>query len=148
MNIVGNSIKFAVVSRLKENFPNVNVYTGSVAKAKYPNFVVNQISAYLESVGRNRFKADFLINVSYWHTAEPLCDKTGKLETALDSIGFELTFVLDRVSVQGKPVRAYNARYEKVDGTVQYTAEYSLMLTKEQAEHIKMNNVIERVEVI
>ena len=126
--IIGETIKSATSLKLGQIFNNPYRYKENITKQKYPNFHIVQVqliktpkglsnSSALNNNKRNRIELNYLINIQY-RVAEDT-ETVSNLQQQLDEVGLILLSNFTELDLE-RPTKIKNARYEKVDGILQF----------------------------
>lgn len=126
--IIGETIKSATSIKLGELFGNIYRYKENITKQKFPNFHIIQVNMSVTPKGlsarnsainikKDRIQLDYLINIQY-RVAEDT-ELVSNLQQQLDDVGLKLLANFSSINLE-KPTKIKNARYEKVDGVLQF----------------------------
>ena len=134
--VIGESIKSAISVKLGEIFGKDAIrYKEAITDIQYPNFFIYQVSVSSDKVSNKIRNLNYLINIRYRYVED--INTVTDLEQKLDEVGFMLAteftdIKLDRIK------RVTNARYEKVDGVLQFFCNLNIRVTEEAEEEVKM----------
>lgn len=130
--VIGESVKSAISIKLGEIFgEDTNRYKEAVTKMLYPNFFIYQVSADITPNTVNRWHIDYLMNIRY-RVAEDTTNIT-TLEQKLDEVALKLMAEFTEIQLE-RPVFVRNARYEKVDGVLQFFFNVTVRIQRELEE--------------
>lgn len=135
MIISSDTIINAISKTLSDNFEGVSIYTNKAEQGLIlPCFFITQKNTEFEKVGRNKYKINYLINISY-HPKE-------LSEVKLNEIAFNLFNLLEVLSLDNKKIiYSKGLRYEIVDGILQFFVNYELTVNKGVTQETKLNNI-------
>lgn len=127
--VIGESVKSATSIKLGEIFgEDTKRYKEAVTKMTYPNFFIYQVSANIIPNTQNRWHIDYLMNIRY-RVAEDTTNLT-TLEQELDKVALKLMAEFTEIQLE-RPIFVRNARYEKVDGVLQFFFNVTVRIQRE-----------------
>lgn len=125
--IIGESIKSATSLKLGELFPNCVRYKENITNQTYPNFHIVQVNVNATPRQRvvqraynkecRRIQLDYLMNIQYRVAKDT--EAITNLRQQLDNIGLKLLVDFKDLNLN-YPTEVNNARYEIVDGILQF----------------------------
>lgn len=118
MEVTGNTIRNAVISKLLEVFPDVYVYDESRTDVKYPHFFVYQISLLCNRERKDYNLLTYSIDVRYRSKADPTLNL--ELQQELDTIGIELLHNFNIIECGEDKIRCSEKNIEKEDGILHF----------------------------
>lgn len=152
--IIGETIKSAISLKLGEIFNNPYRYKENITKPKYPNFIIIQVDANATPKGlsgtsntlntkRNRIQLDYSFNIQY-RVAEDT-ELVHDLRQQLDDIGFKLLTNFTSINLE-VPIKIKNARYEIVDGVLQFFFDITIFALPEIIDETVMGSLDSEID--
>ena len=116
MIIVSETIKNAVVHKLLECLPDVNIYKESTSTPLFPYAVVNQLGIQCQEERNGYFLLTYNMQVQYKPSYDISTEP--RLQQELDRVAMELMAAFDLLESDGEYVRCSEKSYEKVEGVL------------------------------
>lgn len=140
MLIDSEDVKQAIVQKLLELFPDINVYKEAKTNIVYPHFFVYQINLSSEEERKDYFLLFYSMEIRYRLASDSSTDL--KLEQNLDNMGLKLLQSFNIIDFEEEKIRCKDKRYEKVDGVLHFFFTVDI-LTKivSDEERIKQNKL-------
>ena len=142
VEITGESIKGAIGRELRVIIPEATLYREAitnVANLRFPHIFTNQLSIGSYEERRGYYWLTYLVNLRYRHVSDPITSST--LQENLDRVGLLLTAGLQRIRIGEVIIPIKEARYEKVDGVLQFFCNITIQITQEQFKGIEMETL-------
>jgi len=117
MQVTFNDVRYATIEALNAAFPDIPVSDEETAQP--PSFFVQLLEpTHTQELGR-RYRRDHPILVRYFGSSGTE-DKYAMAES--------LTGVLNRIAVNGRPVRGAGMRWQIVDGVLHFNVNYNFLV--------------------
>lgn len=164
--IIGETIKSATSIKLGDIFKVATIkdgvttytyptrYKENITKPKYPSFWIIQVSQSVTPKGlsntsalnskRNRIQIDYLINIQY-RLAENT-ETVSNLRQQLDAVGLKLNTEFTELNLE-KPTKIKNARYEIVDGVLQFFFNITVFAIPDIDDDVLMNILTPNINI-
>lgn len=149
MSIInGESIKNAVIDKLLECLPDVNIYKESTTNPEFPYCNVYQVGVQCIEERDNYFLLTYNMQIRYTHSYDVSMDL--KLQQNLDNVALILMANFDLLKLDDGYIRCSEKTYEKVDGTLLFSFDIQLLVNVvdlDLSEIDKMHDLIYNIIV-
>lgn len=133
----GDAIKSAVARRLATLFEGITVYKEKVNQhLKYPHFFILQINLSREKDLAPFNWLNYQLNIRY----RPNKSFDSKY-SELDQIGLDMMNGLEKIEVEGTPLRPTDMSYQIVDDVLQFFINFRMRVKKEKEERAVMEEL-------
>ena len=145
--IYGETIKTGFAQRLKELYPDVEVFKEKEdEKDLFPNFFILQLTLDTQEDRKDHYFETYYVNIRYREAADTSI--VDKLQQKLDKMGQDMVRNIVYINVNGLPKKLRNCRYEKIDNVVHYFANVTVQVEKEKQLLPIMNEIKTKVNLI
>lgn len=141
--ISGESVKNAVVSRLLECLPDVNIYKESTSSPEFPHCVVHQLGLQCQEERNGYFLLTYNMQVRYTHSYDVSTEL--KIQQVLDNVALTLMSNFDLLEMGEGYIRCIDKSYEKSDGVLIFSFDVQIMVNAvdlDASEIEKMRSLI------
>lgn len=146
--ITGESIKNAVVNKLLECLPGVNVYKESTSTPEFPYAVAHQLGLQCQEERNNYFLLTYNMQVRYIHSYDVSTEL--KIQQILDNIALTLMANFDLLEMDDGYIRCSDKSYEKVDGILYFSFDIQMFVNAvdlDASEIEKMRELIYNIVI-
>ena len=140
--LIGEVIRSAVASKLKNTFLDVTVYKEKIEQGvRYPHFFILPLNTTRERDLGLRGWIYYQVNIRY-----RLMQDFNSKYADLEQMGIDLMWALDTITVSGFELRGRDMSYQIVDGVLQFFINFRMRIKQEQ-EMIKMLTLNNSAEI-
>lgn len=140
MELHSEDVKEAIIKRLLEIAPDVEVYKEATTKVKYPHFFVHQINITDEEERKDYHLLSYSMDIRYRTVSDPSTDL--RLNQNLAEMGMKLLVNFNTIDFEDSKIRCKDKSVENQDGVLHFftTLQILAKLDKNE-ENIKQNKL-------
>ena len=134
LTVEGDTIINAVISKITDAFPNIDVYDETINEGcQYPYFMVYAEDFSEEKLMRENYLQTFIISVLYQYKELPETSYSD-----FNPVGYKLTETLRLIELpNGDKLRGYNINFYPDHQKLEFYINYDIKVANEKAEKIK-----------
>lgn len=140
MELHSEDVKEAIIKRLLEIAPDVEVYKEATTNVKYPHFFVHQINVTDEEERKDYHLLSYSMDIRYRTVSDPSTDL--RLNQNLAEMGMKLLVNFNTIDFEDSKIRCKDKSIENQDGVLHFftTLQILAKLDKNE-ENIKQNKL-------
>lgn len=140
MELHSEDVKEAIIKRLLEIAPDVEVYKEATTNVKYPHFFVHQINVTDEEERKDYHLLSYSMDIRYRTVSDPSTDL--RLNQNLAEMGMKLLVNFNTIDFEDSKIRCKDKSVENENGVLHFftTLQILVKLDKNE-EHIKQNKL-------
>lgn len=140
MELHSEDVKEAIIKRLLEIAPDVEVYKEATTNVKYPHFFVHQINVTDEEERKDYHLLLYSMDIRYRTVSDPSTDL--RLNQNLAEMGMKLLVNFNTIDFEDSKIRCKDKSVENQDGVLHFftTLQILAKLDKNE-ENIKQNKL-------
>ena len=140
MELHSEDVKEAIIKRLLEIAPDVEVYKEATTNVKYPHFFVHQINITDEEERKDYHLLSYSMDIRYRTVSDPSTDL--KLNQNLAEMGMKLLVNFNTIDFENSKIKCKDKSVENQDGVLHFFTTLQI-LTKldKNEENIKQNKL-------
>ena len=140
MELHSEDVKEAIIKRLLEIAPDVEVYKEATTNVKYPHFFVHQINVTDEEERKDYHLLSYSMDIRYRTVSDPSTDL--RLNQNLAEMGMKLLVNFNTIDFEDSKIRCKDKSVENQDGVLHFftTLQILAKLDKNE-ENIKQNKL-------
>lgn len=140
MELHSEDVKEAIIKRLLEIAPDVEVYKEATTNVKYPHFFVHQINITDEEERKDYHLLSYSMDIRYRTVSDPSTDL--RLNQNLAEMGMKLLVNFNTIDFEDSKIRCKDKSIENQDGVLHFftTLQILAKLDKNE-ENIKQNKL-------
>ena len=140
MELHSEDVKEAIIKRLLEIAPDVQVYKEAVTNPKYPHFFVHQINVTDEEERKDHHIIKYMMDIRYRTTSDPSTDL--RLNQNLAEMAMRLLVNFNIIDFDDSKIKCNDKSVENEDGVLHFfTTLRVLAKLDKNEEHIKQNTM-------
>lgn len=146
MELHSEDVKEAIIKRLLEIAPDVEVYKEATTNVKYPHFFVHQINITDEEERKDYHLLSYSMDIRYRTVSDPSTDL--RLNQNLAEMGMKLLVNFNTIDFEDSKIKCKDKSVENQDGVLHFftTLQILAKLDKNE-EHIKQNKLSMGVKI-
>lgn len=141
MELHSEDVKEAIIKRLLEIAPDIEVYKEATTNVKYPHFFVHQINVTDEEERKDYHLLTYSMDIRYRTVSDPSTDL--KLNQNLSSIGLKLLTNFNIIDFNESKIRCNDKSIEVQDGVLHFFTTLSTLVKLDKGEEINKQNSLE-----
>lgn len=140
MELHSEDVKEAIIKRLLEIAPDVEVYKEATTNVKYPHFFVHQINITDEEERKDYHLLSYSMDIRYRTVSDPSTDL--RLNQNLAEMGMKLLVNFNTIDFEDSKIRCKDKSVENENGVLHFftTLQILVKLDKNE-ENIKQNKL-------
>lgn len=140
MELHSEDVKEAIIKRLLEIAPDVEVYKEATTNVKYPHFFVHQINVTDEEERKDYHLLSYSMDIRYRTVSDPSTDL--RLNQNLAEMGMKLLVNFNTIDFEDSKIRCKDKSVENENGVLHFftTLQILAKLDKNE-ENIKQNKL-------
>lgn len=147
MELHSEDVKEAIIKRLLEIAPDVEVYKEAVSNPKYPHFFVHQINVTDEEERKDYHLLSYSMDIRYRIVSDPSTDL--RLNQNLSDMGLKLLTNFNIIDFNNGEIRCSDKSIEIQDGVLHFFTNIRIMskLINTNEKNIKLNHLSTEVKI-
>ena len=146
MELHSEDVKEAIIKRLLEIAPDVEVYKEAVTNPKYPHFFVHQINVTDEEERKDYHLLLYSMDIRYRTVSDPSTDL--RLNQNLAEMGMKLLTNFNIIDFDESKIKCEDKSLEIEEGVLHFFTTLTVKVKLDRnEEHIKLNKMLMGVQI-